>query len=277
MTGPVAPPPDPNPDPDAPQGEIEASLGNHLPVPDFARADRRSHLWGERLDLSRAPKTTGKDWRDAGVVSQAKSQGDCGACTSFAIAATVEALLRIANPSDTTEVDVGFLHSCVAHRGQIADPVRDCASGADLKPVLQEVVRSGYALMTPQSRYPASAASCHDRGRTGLAFRELNGPNAAKAALLEGPIVSEMYFWRDFTDAHRGRDIYRPDKRGPVYFHSVCIIGFSSVGWIIKNSFGSGWGVGGGFATLPYDTCGIFSPHPPNAYPAQTFSVFLQG
>ncbi|KAL6583824.1 hypothetical protein OROMI_003113 [Orobanche minor] len=52
---------------------------------------------GCRFQSSWIPKNLPKayDWRERGVLSSVRNQGDCGSCWTFGIAGAVEALLRI--------------------------------------------------------------------------------------------------------------------------------------------------------------------------------------
>lgn len=248
---------------------LQAANASRPPTP--ARLRRRPNRFFDLLQDDPAPPSQPiKDWRLKGVVTAVKQQGDCGSCGSFATSAAIETLLRIRDPNDTTDVDAGFMHTCT-----VLGAESDCRTSADLQPVLDAVCANGYAAACGQILYPYPANRCG-----GVALRpvnhyiELGGNNAVKNALMLGPIVAEIYAWPDFTKYHGQTAFYSPDGNGDWYQHSVCVVGFNSNGWIIKNSFGPTWGVGG-FVVIAYGTCGLFGGAPAGELPGQLFSLSL--
>lgn len=83
-----------------------------------------------------------------------------------------------------------------------------------------------------------------------------------------------MYYWTNFLDGHKGKDVYHPDTSGRRSGHTVCVVGYSAVGWVIRGSQGPAWGIGG-YATLPYGVCGVFSDPPPDCYPTEAYLICL--
>jgi hypothetical protein len=228
-------------------------------------------------DMQAPPPVLSWDWRTRSVISTPTSQLPCNACTSFAISAAIEAALAIAHQQPLV-VDPGYIHTCLGHGGAIVDANEDCRTGADLGVVLAAVLARGYASTQNGNAYPFPVENCSTTAvRTMAGYTRLTGPNSTKAAVVQsGPVVTDMWIWENFFDYRGQTPTYVPDlDSGSQQLHSVCIIGFDTIGWIIKNSFGSGWGIGG-FATIAYGTCGLNAPPPPGeTLPCQTYSIQL--
>jgi C1A family cysteine protease len=82
-------------------------------------------------------------------------------------------------------------------------------------------------------------------------------PEAMKKALIEhGPLIVCMYFWRDFYYYRGG--IYRHKWGRLAGGHVMAIVGYDDEQrcWIIKNSWGTGWGEDG-WLRIDYDALKI--------------------
>ncbi len=171
-------------------------------------------------------------------------------------------------------VDAGFLHTCVGHRGE-SDPDEICRQGVDLQDLIDGIRLRGYLEGNPAPIYPFPSTSCSLGGtRAYSGGVDLPGPNVARAAILEHPIVAEMLIWKDFSDAS-AQAVYVPDPRtdGP-WVHSVCLVGYTETTWIVQNSFGPNWRDDQGFFQVALGSCGILSRCTlcPD-FQGQTFSV----
>lgn len=228
-------------------------------------------------DMQEPPDEPVWDWRTHSVISTPASQLPCNACTSFAISAAIEAALAIGHQQPLV-VDPGYIHTCLGHDGAIGDANEDCRTGADLGVTLAAVLARGYASMQNGNTYPFPVENCSITAvRTIAGYTRLTGSNSTKAAIVQsGPVVTDMWIWENFFDYRGQTPTYVPDLgSGSQQLHSVCIIGFDTVGWIIKNSFGHGWGIEG-FAIIAYGTCGLNAPPPPGeTLPCQTYSIQL--
>ena len=222
-----------------------------------------------------APSLGSWDWRSRGVISTPSSQHPCNACTSFAISAAIEAALAIRG-QPPRRVDPGYLHTCVAHGGKIVNADEDCRRGADLGRTLAAVKVHGYAFAPDPNVYPFPVAKCSAAAvHTIAGYTLLTGLNSTKAAIEQSPVVAEMWIWKNFFDYRGQTPTYVPDPNsGSQQLHSVCLIGFDNIGWIIKNSFGLEWG-SKGFATIAYGTCGLCTGPLPGESACETYSIGL--
>lgn len=218
------------------------------------------------------------DWRTRIPISPPQFQGDCNACSSFALAAAIEALWAIAHPGQAIAVSAGFIHTCLGNNGEM-DPAQICANGVDIGRACSLVQANGYALASPND-YPFNPTQCPIAVRAGAisGFAPIVGRDAAQAYLANnGPFVADLYIWQDFFGYNIAQaPAYVPHMEQAPHLHSVCVVGFNPTGWIVKNSFGPEWGDGHGFATIAYNTCGMLgAPVAANYYPRQAFAIQL--
>lgn len=219
------------------------------------------------------------DWRELVAVRRSGDQGKCNSCSSFAIASAIEIYWSKSHQNQPIAVAPGFIHTCLGHSDS-SDPEVICTFGVDLYAALRLVKIRGYST-DPGAPYPFPSNACSTVGASGslLDFAEVLTPHGAKSALATvGPIVADMYIWQDFFEFSSGPgQAYVPDlaRKGP-YPHSVCVIGFNSSGWIIKNSYGARWGDGSGCGIIAYGCCALLgAPPPPGQVQRQAFTLSL--
>lgn len=215
------------------------------------------------------------DWRDHIAIPPAKYQGGCNSCTSFAAAATIEIATIIANGGEAPDVAAQHMHTCIVHGGQ-SDVDAVCRGGIEPRRLLKLLKETGYAVSLSDDM-PFPPASCPAAGiYSVLVDFEPIAVSAARSRLTNGPIFTDMYIWGDFFDYTTNRTpTYSPNMSlGQPVLHSVCVVGYTPDGWIIKNSFGSDWGDGTGFGMIKMGTCGLLTESPPPGWaPRPAFVV----
>jgi C1A family cysteine protease len=207
------------------------------------------------------------DWRDHVDVPPAKYQGTCNSCTSFAAAATIEIATVIANGGNAPDVAAQHMHTCVVHR-ETGNRDEICNNGIEPRRLLKLLQEFGYAIsLSDAAPFPSQSCSTIDIHSTLQDF-SLVATSDARSSITKGPIITDMYVWDDFFDYTTNRaPIYSPDMSlGQPMLHSVCVVGYTSNGWTIKNSLGSGWGDGSGFATIKKGACGLLTNTPPQGW-----------
>ncbi len=219
------------------------------------------------------------DWRKKISIRPPGNQGLCYSCTSFALAATIEARRTITIPAQPFEVSAGFIHTCIGHPTD-TDPQVICNSGCDMYALLNLLKTKPYALSSPGD-YPFTSSACSAAARVGTisGFDEIVDGDTAKRSIADaGPLGADLYIWEDFFSYTTQRSpTYIPDTSTPgPYLHSICVVGFDETGWIIKNSMGPSWGDGSGFATVPYGRCGLIGGQaPPGKSSREAYSITL--
>jgi hypothetical protein len=193
------------------------------------------------------------DWRELSGVSAPRAQGLCGSCWAFAAAGALEALLRI---YDGEDLDVSEQHvldcnadgyGCgggwmtAAYRLWQVDGARREADrpycGADGQPC-------GDSAPAPVARVTAWTAVAPER-------------ESVQRALLLGPVATAMHVYPDFQ--HYVGGVYEHEGSDPIN-HAVLLVGWDDAlgAWILKNSWGPGWGEEG-FAYVRYGSCRLGS------------------
>lgn len=222
------------------------------------------------------------DWRNVAgftYVSPVKNQGSCGSCWAFATTAALESQVMIATAGTQVDLSEQALVSCSG--------TGSCSGGssASASTFLRDVgipLESCFA-------YTATNNSCsnacmnwqentfkingwHRASPTTLTVEDLK-----KALYGYGPVVVTMYVYNDFYSYRSG--VYSYTSGSYVGAHAVLAVGYDDAkqAFLVKNSWGSGWGesgffwiayseVGGtsrfGYSTMVYDGYADSDPKP---------------
>jgi cathepsin L len=205
------------------------------------------------------------DWRKLGKVTPVKTQG-CGSCWAYGPMATLESSYLIRNNLKTD----GSEQFIVSNSG-----AGNCVDGGSAPAAIAFLAAEG---TTTEAEVPDSGTNgTPSSDNTPTSYRVLTygfanelaaNPTTAqiKNALCEhGPVVS----WVGVTDSFMGytEGTYQQDEdyatqktktcpevglpAGAVCGHYVTIIGWDDAknAWLIKNSWGTNWGIEGGFGT----------------------------
>lgn len=200
-----------------------------------------------------APATL--DWRNflgISYVSPVKNQGGCGSCWAFAVTAGLESqVLMAADGTDEKAFDLSeqVLVSCSG--------AGSCSGGssASASNYVRDVGLPPEACFT----YTATNASCGSacaeyRSETytivGLhraSSTTITADDIKKGLYYYGPVVASMYVYNDFYSYRSG--VYSYAAGSYVGAHAVLVVGYDDLEqcFIVKNSWGTGWGEAGYF------------------------------
>jgi len=167
----------------------------------------------------------------------AKNQRNTNACWAFAATAVLEGHTAI----------VGGRYVALSEQ-----ETADCTSGSTVarggyhNRALQAIQRTGH--LTSAANLPFTyrdGYSCNTRNPNALPFRitgvrKVYGDNGLASALNSGPVAVGMGFDRKLS-AYRG-GIYYDRGCMSVQNHAVTAVGYTSSYWIVRNSYGTGWG-----------------------------------
>ncbi|CAM0877405.1 unnamed protein product [Alopecurus aequalis] len=199
------------------------------------------------LNTSMFLATQNVDWRDQGAVTPAKRQGTCGCCWAFATVAAVESLIKIKG-GKLMDLSVQELLDCDLS-GQ------NGCKGGYIHLALQWVQAQGGVVAEADYPYQELQGKCKttDRARrvgkiTG--YQPLRGEPMLKLAVFNRPVAIAMDATGVVMQNYK-TGIYK----GPCTTkqnHAVVLIGYGVSGtgeeyWIVKNSWGAGWGQNGFF------------------------------
>jgi C1A family cysteine protease len=195
-------------------------------------------------------------------VAPVRDQDRCGSCVAFGTLATAEGTLRVAQADPDLAVDLSEAHLfyCVA-RSQ----GRRCNTGWSVAPALDSLRDIG---APDEACYPYTAGDqdCSDRctdwqtrATNITGWHELTVASQMKEWIsTRGPLVATLAVYADFYSYRSGT--YRHVAGDLVGGHCVCAVGYDDPAgcWIIKNSWGVGWG-DQGFARIAYGQVAIDS------------------
>lgn len=210
----------------------------------------------EELDKGESPVLLNPedrfDWREMGGVTPVKDQASCGSCWDFAGVGAVESAVLIADGiewdfSEQQVIDCNTQgYGC---NGGWMDAVYLLFRyyGANEETCYPYRARHGY---------PCGQDTCVGMVKVDRDRDIPNDVNEIKNALLTGPVSTTFVVWSGFH-----WNCYQGPPGSPN--HAVVIVGWDDNlcgggGWIVKNSWGPGWGDQGYFY-IPYGSCSIGS------------------
>lgn len=226
-----------------------------------ARTNFEAAVAGEGLRGVGAPAAY--DLRSVGgknYVTPVKNQGGCGSCVAFGVAATVESTMRVRGNNPDLAIDLSEAHLFYCHARSQG---RRCSNGWWVPPALDCFKNPGVA---DEACYPYTAGDqncsnlCNDwqsRVNKITAWHEIGSVSAMKDWLsTKGALAACYTVYQDFYSYRSG--VYRHVSGDAVGGHCVSCVGYNDSGryWIMKNSWGTGFGESG-FFRIGYGQCGI--------------------
>lgn len=247
-----------------------------------------SDTMGEAMEAS-IPATL--DWRNVdGVsyVSPVKNQGGCGSCWAFAATAGLESQVMIATGGMPADFSEQILVSCSG--------VGTCGGGSSIN--ASSYIRDMGLPVESCFKYTALNTLC---GNACLNWQDntyrvlgWHKPSTTPATVSDvknslavyGPVIAGMLVYSDFYSYRGG--VYSYATGDYVGAHAVLIVGYDDVNqcFIVKNSWGTGWGEAGyfriaysemggtskfGYSVVVYD--GYVGDPPPPPVPACSYTL----
>jgi C1A family cysteine protease len=212
------------------------------------------------------------DWRDQDVVTPVRDQNlnACGSCWAFGTVGIVESALRI---SGVVDVDLSeqFLISCNTDGWGCNGGLTAHKYHYDTMGLNQGTIGAVLETTKPYTGTPGSCPSNYDKPYqlTGWAFvtpTQFTMPTVAQvknAIYAYGPVTAAVCAGRGWDAYPTAGDIFTTDETTsccgylaePCTNHQIILVGWDDPGgyWILKNSWGTGWGVGGsGYMYIKY-------------------------
>jgi C1A family cysteine protease len=252
---------------------------------DLSHLDGRSSL--EPSAVAALPSEW--DWRTQGMVSPVKNQLDCGSCYSFAAIGNIESKLLI-DSAGLYDLSENHAKECNwRERSGYEDPPGQSwgsCDGGNYYMLAGLFSRAGLMREQDDLYVPSDVGCSCTSGcphvKTLLDWRIVSANAIADTAALKqaiydhGPVYTMMDVKESegFDSSYDGS--YTFDYAAPSGFtdHCVLIVGWSdnlppleggaepAEGWIVKNSWGSGWGASGYFyATYGTANLGIYTSY----------------
>jgi len=197
------------------------------------------------------------DWRELNGVTPVKDQANCGSCWDFAAVGSFESAILIA---DEVELDLSEQQVLSCNTGGSS-----CDGGwmADAYNLFMDYGAIDEADMPYEAddTVPCTQEQ-YDPLVYQIGYEDIpNGIAFIKNALLTGPVATTFTVYDDFFSYSGG--CYEHEDTAPIN-HAVVIVGWDDAmcdgdgAWIVKNSWGPGWGADGYFY-MKFGSCYIGS------------------
>lgn len=266
-----------------PRHALGGELTNHRKSVEVAALDRRLLLKrtianpllsarNQQMQAIVAVLSIGLDWRSrwgGRWLTTIQDQNPCNNCWAFAATALVETMVRIEHGfwAKRSEGDMrdGWGgptgENWVVRDGPANTP---CAHGAGVTGALDWIAANGLA---DPDCYPWSAADqtyapTADRaGRTArIGKYESIGANEDAKTWLDavGPVICNFDVYTDFS-AYAGPEVYHRTPMATLRGgHFMLVVGYDDLQqcWIVRNSWGTGWGMAG-YGLVGYGECNV--------------------
>jgi C1A family cysteine protease len=243
----------------------------------------RTHLDGSHFPGFPGPMVLPErfDWRDSGYVTAAKNQSVCGSCFAFASIGNIESkILKDGGASyNLSENHAKECYWKALYWEDNGPAGASCDSGGNYEGMVNHYLKDATVLETcdPYSSTDVDCGDTCDLVVSLLDWRVISGSAVPSVAALKsylvtyGPVYTSIYagssadnaWWSEFSSY---------DGTGTMYYntlsnepnHAVLIVGWDDTAshaggtgaWIVKNSWGTGWG-DNGFFQIAYGSANI--------------------
>jgi len=179
------------------------------------------------------------DWRNKGVITNPKNQGQCGSCWAFSATGTLEAYNVIFKKNPLVSLSEQQLVDC-------AKPGNQGCNGGMPDRALTWLANNGGPCTQTDYPYTGRDGTCK---KTCKGVFQFKGPLTAKGEdnlvkLLNAQPVSVAIDASAAFQSYKGGTFTGPCSSTSIN-HAVLAVGYTDAYWIVKNSWGSAWGANG--------------------------------
>jgi cathepsin F/cysteine peptidase B len=196
------------------------------------------------------------DWRSQAAVSAVKNQGQCGSCWAFSAVENIESVWKLAGHPMT-----------LLSEQQVVDCDKDCygCGGGWPYRAMNYIVQAGG--IDTESTYPYTArnGACRfNPGNVGAKIKSYKSIPKNEASIRDSLTTTSPFSicvdankWSSYRSG-----VMRSTQCGKSIDHCVQLVGYDSTAsvpfWIVRNSWGTGWGISGYIQLeMNKDTCAM--------------------
>jgi len=201
------------------------------------------------VEIDTAALPASVDWRQKGVVTGVKNQGQCGSCWSFSTTGSVEGAHAI-NTGTLVSLSEQNLVDCSSAQGN------DGCNGGLMDDAFTYIISNGG--IDTEASYPYTAADgyCqYNAANCGSTLATYSDVTSGSEAALQtasaniGPVSVAIDASQNSFQLYSSGVYYEPACSSTSLDHGVLCVGYGTSGsqdyWIVKNSWGSDWGMNG--------------------------------
>jgi len=194
--------------------------------------------------LNKTTPPASVDWRAIGKVSPVKNQANCGSCWAFSTVGSLEALNLINNSATNSSSNFSEQELVDCNTDNNGCGGGDPGDAMSFEMINGTVAESAYPYYSGANDKSNGAGQCASLTKTGY---QIYGPIefsndtvALQNAVAMQPVVVlvDASSWSPYSGGIYSQCTSNVD-------HAVLLVGYTSQYWIIKNSWGAGWGESG--------------------------------
>jgi len=210
-----------------------------------ARLPENLEIVEENEILIPAANPATMDWRSKGAVTGIKNQGQCGSCWAFSTTGAIEGAWQISKSNLVSLSESQLVDCSTGNYG--------CGGGWPTVAFQYVITNKG---ITGESDYPyvAQQGTCKASGKpirsTISSYKSVtrNSDSSLETAVATNPISVLIEADKSSFQFYTG-GVFSDPNCGVSTDHAVLLVGYNVQGsapyWILKNSWGTGWGVAG--------------------------------